>query len=121
MLLRSSVQRGLGSFARGVLVKTGIQIAIPKERVADFCRRWKVARLDLFGSVLREDFRPDSDVDVLVEFQPDAKWSLFDLVGMQDELGDIFGRKVDLVELSAVRNPFRRREIERTRQVLFAA
>jgi predicted nucleotidyltransferase len=60
-------------------------------------------------------------VDVLVEFSSDATWSLFDLVTMQNELAAIFGRKVDLVEFSAVRNPFRRREIERTRQVLFAA
>jgi predicted nucleotidyltransferase len=94
---------------------------IPKDKIADFCRRWKIMELDLFGSILRDDFRPDSDVDVLVEFYPDVTWSLFDLVTMQDELAAIFGRKVDVVELSAVRNPFRRREIERTRQVLFAA
>lgn len=97
------------------------RIDIPSDKVADFCRRWNITELDLFGSVLRDDFRADSDVDVLVEFASDAMWSLFDLVRMQDELAGIFGRKVDLVEFSAVRNPFRRREIERTRQVLFAA
>jgi predicted nucleotidyltransferase len=97
------------------------QLDIPSDKIADFCRRWKIMELDLFGSILRDDFRPDSDVDVLVEFHPDATWSLFDLVTMQDELAAIFGRKVDVVELSAVRNPFRRREMERTRQVLFAA
>lgn len=102
-------------------MKTVIQIEIPKEKIADLCRRWKTSRLDLFGSVLREVFRPDSDVDVLVEFHSDATWSLFDLVLMQDELADIFGRKVDLVERSAVRNPFRRRVIGRTRQVVFEA
>lgn len=102
-------------------MKNTFQIEIPRKAIEDFCRRWKISEFSLFGSVLRKDFRPDSDVDVLVEFHSDATWSLFDLVLMRDELADIFGRKVDLVERSAVRNPFRRREIERTRQVLFAA
>lgn len=102
-------------------MKNTFPIEIPRKAIEDFCRRWKISEFSLFGSVLRNDFRPDSDVDVLVEFHSDATWSLFDLVLMQDELADIFGRKVDLVERSAVRNPFRRREIERTRQVLFAA
>jgi predicted nucleotidyltransferase len=62
------------------------RIVIPKERIADFCRRWKITELALFGSVLREDFRADSDVDVLVTFAPDATWSPFDHVDMEDEL-----------------------------------
>ena len=72
-------------------------LEIPDEVLAAFCRRWKITELALFGSVLREDFRPDSDVDVLVTFSPDAEWSLFDMVHMQEDLQGILGRKVDLV------------------------
>ncbi len=90
-------------------------------QIAAFCRRWRVIRLSLFGSVLREDFRPDSDVDVLVQFEPDAPWSLWDLSAMKDELEAIFGRRVDLVEEDAIRNPFRRQAILSSREVIFAA
>lgn len=72
-------------------------IPIDKERIADFCSRWSVTELALFGSVLRDDFGPASDVDVLVTFAPDARTSLFDLVDMEDELSRMIGRKVDLV------------------------
>jgi hypothetical protein len=79
-----------------------LAIAVPNEQVVEFCGKWKVAELALFGSVLREDFRPDSDVDVLVTFAEDAHWGLFDLVHMEEELGGILGRKADLVERRAV-------------------
>jgi len=75
----------------------------------------------LFGSILREDFRPESDVDVLVTFAPEAQVSLFDLVQMQIELESLFGRPVDVVEKDALRNPFRKREILSTAQVVYAA
>ncbi len=97
------------------------QIEIPKEEFAAFCRKWKIEEAWLFGSALREDFRPDSDVDVLVRFAPGAKWNLFDLVTMRDELAGIFGRKVDLVERAAVErstNPFRKRHILRNLEPL---
>ena len=71
-------------------------IDIPKERIADFCRRNRIRRLALFGSVLRDDFGPDSDVDVLVEFEPAARVGLLRLAGMEIELSEILGRKVDL-------------------------
>jgi predicted nucleotidyltransferase len=71
-------------------------VDIPKQRVAEFCRRNHIRRLALFGSVLRDDFRPDSDVDVLVEFEPGACVGLLRLAGMEIELGEILGRKVDL-------------------------
>jgi hypothetical protein len=90
------------------------RIAIDHERLAEFGRRWKVAELALFGSVVRPDFRPDSDVDVLVTFVPDAQWSLLDHVTMEDELRLIFGRKVDLVSRRAIErsaNWIRRRSI----------
>jgi hypothetical protein len=71
-------------------------IDIPKQRIAEFCRRNHIRRLALFGSVLRDDFGPESDVDVLVEFEPDARVGLLGLAGMEIELGEILGRKVDL-------------------------
>lgn len=96
-------------------------IALPDAALAKFCRKWQVAELSFFGSVLREDFRPDSDIDVLVAFAADAPWSGFDLTEMTDELRDLLGRDVDLVERDAIRNPFRRREILSTRRVVYAA
>lgn len=96
-------------------------IEFPEERIADFCRRRKVTELALFGSVLRDDFGPDSDIDVLVTFTPDCGWSLFDLVEMQEELKDIFQRDVDLVEKEGLRNPFRRHEILNSMEVVYAA
>lgn len=98
-----------------------MNIEFPADAVADFCRRWKITELALFGSVLRDDFRPDSDIDVLVTFAPDAGWSLFDHVTMQDELAEIFGRPVDLVVKAAVTNPFRRHHIMRNHRVVYAA
>lgn len=97
------------------------QLTVPRHSIAEFCRRWKVAELSFFGSVMREDFRPDSDVDVLVTFTPGAGWSLFDLVTMQDELATLLGRPVDLVEEAALRNPYRRSAIKRSKHVLYAA
>ena len=78
------------------------RIAIDPEKVAAFCQRWKIVELSLFGSVLRDDFRPDSDVDVLVTFAPEADWSLFDHMAMEEELSASFGRKVDLLSRRAI-------------------
>ena len=78
------------------------KVSIPRKRIADFCQRWKVVEFSLFGSALREDFRSDSDIDVLVAFAPDTRVSLFDLVDMEDELKDVFGREVDLVEKESI-------------------
>ncbi|HEV2296021.1 MAG TPA: nucleotidyltransferase family protein [Tepidisphaeraceae bacterium] len=96
-------------------------IVIPPEHLQAFCRKWKIREFALFGSVLRDDFGPESDVDVLVSFQPDAGWSLWDLIDMQDDLQRLFGREVDLIEKEGLRNPFRRHEILTTRRVLYAA
>ena len=73
----------------------GIDLDAPAIR--EFCRKWKIAELSVFGSVLRDDFGPHSDVDILVDAEPDADWSLFDQMDMQDELAKIFGRDVDLL------------------------
>jgi len=101
-----------------------VQVKIDREQIAAFCQKWQVAELSLFGSVLREDFRPTSDVDVLISFLPEARHTLFDMVHMQDELREIFGREVDLVERTAVeqsRNYIRRREILNSLEVIHAA
>jgi uncharacterized protein len=98
-----------------------IGVTIQQKEIGEFCRRWKVVEFSLFGSVLREDFRPDSDVDVLVTFSPDAQVSLFDLVKMQLELKTIFGREVDLVEKARLQNPYRRRNILKTAQRIYAS
>ena len=98
-----------------------MNIPIPEQCVRDFCQRWKIAELSLFGSVLREDFGPDSDVDVLVTFSKDAQWSLYEWVEMIAEVPDIFGRDVDLLSRQSLRNPFRRHEILKTRETLYAA
>ena len=73
-------------------------IETPQAEIVGFCRRWRIAELELFGSVLRDDFSPDSDVDVLVCFDSEARPSLLDMARMQDELSRIFGRQADLVE-----------------------
>jgi len=89
-------------------------VPIPKERLIDFCRRWKVAELCLFGSALREDFRSDSDVDLLVSFAPGVKWGFDDYLTMKEELRSLFGRAVDLVERRLVEsseNYIRRKHI----------
>ena len=97
---------------------------VPKEKIADFCKGWKITEFALFGSVLREDFSPESDIDVLVTFAPNAPWSLLDHVDMQDELKIIFGRKVDLVSRRGIersRNYIRRKEIIESAEVIYAA
>jgi predicted nucleotidyltransferase len=104
-----------------VKIPSQARVPLSKEAIVEFCRKWRIRELALFGSVLREDFSPDSDVDVLVTFDPEARWNLFDVVEMREELGRIFGRDVDLVEKQALKNPFRRREILNTHQVVYAA
>ena len=96
-------------------------LAIDHEHIVAFCQRNKIRELALFGSVLRSDFRPDSDVDVLVELEPGHGLTLYDWMDMIGELESIFGRKVDLVAKGGLRNPLRRREILRTAEVLYAA
>jgi len=92
-----------------------IAIDIPKDKLRDFCRKWKVTEFALFGSVTRpEDFREDSDVDVLVRFADGAPWSLFDMVDMREELIGIFGRDVDILTRRGIedsRNYLRREAI----------
>jgi predicted nucleotidyltransferase len=101
-----------------------LPIDLPHQQLADFCRRWKVSELGLFGSVLGPDFRPDSDVDFLVSFAPEAHWTLLDWTCMEQELRGILGRPVDLVSRRAVErsaNPIRRRQILESAESIYVA
>ncbi|PXF60041.1 MAG: nucleotidyltransferase [Candidatus Methanogaster sp.] len=103
---------------------TMAQIELPREKIAEFCKKWKIREFSFFGSVLRDDFRPDSDIDVLVTFEEDARHTLFDLVHMQDELKQIFGRDVDLVSrrgIESSRNHIRRDAILNSAEAIYAA
>ena len=88
--------------------------------LSEFCRRWRVRELSIFGSALRDDFGPESDIDFLVSFDPNAPWSLWDIVNMRDELEALAGRKVDLIDKEGLRNPYRRRAILSKCEVLHA-
>ncbi len=79
-----------------------LHLNFPQEQVVAFCLRWHIVELGLFGSILREDFRPESDIDVLVTFQADCRWSLLDLIIMPAELKENLGRDIDLVEIKVV-------------------
>lgn len=99
-------------------------IDIPPEKIDAFCKHWQIIELALFGSVLRDDFGPDSDVDVLVEFDEEARHTLFDMVHMEEELQEIFGRQVDLLTRRGVensRNYIRRKAILNSARVIYAA
>lgn len=103
--------------------KTKPRIDVPEDKIAEFCKKWKIREFSLFGSVLREDFRPDSDIDVLVTFSDDAKITLFDLVHMENELKEIFGREVDIVSrrgLESSRNYIRRNAIINSAEAVYA-
>jgi len=100
------------------------RIDIPYEAIAAFCGKWDIAELSLFGSAVCGEFRPESDIDLLVRFRPGKKYGLFRLSRMQEELEAIFGRKVDLVSESAVmrtENYIKRRQILATKAVIYAA
>src|ERR671932_2298632 len=98
------------------------KVEVSENAIASFCERWKITEFALFGSILRDDFRPDSDVDVLVTFAPDAKWGLFKLVEMQQDLETIVSRDVDLIERKAIEhshNWLRRKEILGSAQTFY--
>ncbi|RPH96005.1 nucleotidyltransferase [candidate division KSB1 bacterium] len=100
------------------------RIPIDYDKIKAFCEKWKITEFSLFGSVLTDEFRPDSDVDVLVTFAENAEWSLFDLVHMEDELKVIFERDVDLVLRKTVErseNYIRRRDILSTARRFYAS
>ncbi len=101
-----------------------LEVLIPSQPLHEFCAKWKIAELRLFGSALRDDFRPDSDLDFLVTFTPEADWSLLDHVAMENELAELAGRPVDLVSQRAIErssNWIRRQAILETAEPYFAA
>jgi len=98
---------------------TRLKIDIPRTKIRNFCIKWKITEFALFGSVLRDDFDSDSDIDVLVTFASNAHHSLFDLFTMQEELQKIFKRDVDLVEKAGLRNPFRKKAILENNEVVY--
>jgi hypothetical protein len=105
-------------------MSTTLQLPIDREKLRDFCQRWSISELAIFGSALRDDFGPHSDVDFLATFDPQSRWSLLDQVRMQEELAQIVGRPIDLVsrrgiEMSA--NKWRRQEILSTAETVYAA
>ena len=97
------------------------KVDLDKNALAEFCQKWRIRELSLFGSALREDFGPESDLDFLVSFEPETSLDIDDLLDMKEELEVRFGRPVDLVEKEAIRNPWRKYEILRTREVVYAA
>ena len=99
-------------------------IELPVDAIADFCQRWQVVELSLFGSALRDDFRPDSDIDVMVQFHADVRIWFSQLDAMELELQKILHRDVDLVTRQGIessRNYLRRHEILSSAQVIYAA
>jgi len=96
-------------------------IAFDEDRIAAFCKKWEIVEFAFFGSVLREDFRLDSDVDVVITLGPSTQLDLFDWMAMREELEDILERPVDLVEKTGLKNPYRREGILSGRQIVYAA
>jgi predicted nucleotidyltransferase len=103
---------------------TRVDTHLPAQPIAEFCQRWRISELALFGSVLRDDFRPDSDLDVLVTFAPDANWGLLDHIRMERELSSILDRDVDLLTRRSVEqshNWIRRQQILDTAEVIYGS
>lgn len=99
-------------------------LSLPIEALADFCRRWRISELALFGSATRADFRPDSDIDLLATFTADAPWGLLDGVRMSEELERLLGRRVDLLSRRALEqsaNQARRDAILSSARVIYAS
>jgi predicted nucleotidyltransferase len=97
-------------------------LASPK-KIESFCKRWKVTEFALFGSAVRDDFSPKSDIDALVSFAPQSEWSLFDHIQMKQELKELFGRDVDLITRRALEqshNSLLRSEVLGTAKVLYS-
>ena len=110
-----------------------LQIQLPQQAmdaiasrfaIAEFCQRWQINEFYVFGSVLREDFRPDSDIDIMVSFEADAPWGLLEIVRMKRELETLLGRDVDLVTKKSIEqshNWIRRQEILGTAQLVYVS
>jgi hypothetical protein len=105
-------------------LKQLLNIQLSQQALAAFCQKWKIKEMSFFGSVLREDFRPDSDIDIMVSFEDDATWGILELVRMKRELKILLGREVDLLTRKSIeqsQNWIRRQEILGTAQVVYVA
>lgn len=103
---------------------TPLNLGVGAERIADFCRQWKINNLAVFGSAVQGELRPDSDIDLLVTFRSDADWTMFDHFTMEEELSRLFGREVDLVSVRALeenQNPICCRRILDSARQIYAA
>ena len=114
---------GAGRYVPGMTLQSPAKarLPLPLGVIEAFCQKWRIEELALFGSVLRDDFSAESDVDILVTFSPESRLSLWDFTEMREELEGILHRQVDLVSKGGLRNPFRRHEILNSRQVVYAA
>ena len=114
-MVKSTTIAGFTSFA------DEIALVLPQEALVDFCKNWKIDEFYLFGSILRKDFNANSDVDVMLQFSPDAKWG-FEIVEMKQELEKIFKRKVDLLTKKSIEqsnNWIRKKEILGTAKLIY--
>jgi predicted nucleotidyltransferase len=96
-------------------------INVPKAKIINYCKQHHILEFAFFGSVLTSDFKPDSDIDVLIRFEPDCHYSLYDIMDIQDDLKDLLGYDIDLVEKQGLKNPFRRHEILNNMEIVYAA
>lgn len=117
------VHRGRRRLVRGFgyTLFVALPIDIPSDRVAAFCDRWGVAEFAVFGSVLRDDFAPTSDVDVLLTFRGGVHHGIDEYISMRDELETMFGRRVDIVNRRSIRNPYLKHQVLTTRRIIHAA
>ena len=101
-----------------------LSIPIPEDKIQQFCQQWQITELCLFGSILRDDFTPDSDIDILVTFSPETQWSLLDFIKMEYQLQNILNRKVDLVIKETIENSdnwLRKQSILETAERIYGA
>ena len=98
-----------------------VHIDFDRKKIEELARRWNIIRIQLFGSVLRDDFNPQSDIDVLVRFLCGVKVDLMDFIDIQSEFEAVFGRQIDLVEEGSIRNPYRQKNIDQNKEVIYAA
>lgn len=105
-------------------MKQQLKIQLPHPELAAFCQKWKIKEMSFFGSVLREDFRSDSDIDIIVNFEDNSTWGILELVRMKRELKTLLGREVDLMTKKSIEqshNWIRRQEILGTAQIVYVA
>ena|SRR5258708_98902 len=99
------------------------EIDLDSQAIREFCKKWKIKELSVFGSILRDVFRPDSDIDFLVTYDRDAEWDISDVVNMKHELAHALGRPVDIISRSAIErsdNRFIKKEVLSTMEPIYA-